>query len=45
MGIVMKPHVLPSSLWLPLLVIAVLIAGFAVLMFITEPSARIPSVL
>jgi hypothetical protein len=34
----------PSSFWLPLLVIAVLILGLAVLIFIAEPNARIPPV-
>jgi hypothetical protein len=38
----MKLHVSLSSLWLPMLVIMLLVLGFAVLMLIAEPGARIP---
>ena len=38
----MKPHTLSASVWVPLLAFALLILGFAVLMLIAEPGARIP---
>ena len=40
--VIMKPHTLTSSVWLPLLVVVLLILGFAVLMLIAETGARIP---